>query len=321
MKRKLRLVWFTSISLFLLFQIPARAQDPQFSQFYANPLYLNPAFAGSNGCPRVCLNYRNQWPALTGTFVTTSASFDRFICSLHGGVGFLVTNDKAGEGTIVTTNYSALYAQQIQITRTFAINGGFQFTYMEKKLDWSKLTFGDMISATNGFIIPTQETPGRNVARNVDISAGILGFSTRMFVGFAVHHLTEPDEYLKGGPSKLPKRFTGHAGTVIPIGGRFSETSISPNIIYQQQQDFRELNLGFYVKRYSFVGGFWYRNSDAFIVLIGLETNNFKVGYSYDITVSKLTNSTAGSHELSMGMKFACKKCRKIYRTNICPSF
>ena len=27
----------------------AYAQDPQFSQFYANPIYLNPAFAGSHG--------------------------------------------------------------------------------------------------------------------------------------------------------------------------------------------------------------------------------------------------------------------------------
>ena len=40
----------------------ASAQDPAFSQFYANPLYLNPAFAGTNICPRVNLNYRDQWP-------------------------------------------------------------------------------------------------------------------------------------------------------------------------------------------------------------------------------------------------------------------
>ncbi|MFT4523977.1 MAG: hypothetical protein ACI85F_000118, partial [Bacteroidia bacterium] len=50
------------------------AQDPQFTQFYANPLYLNPAFAGSKRCPRVVMNYRNQWPAISGTFVTYSAS-------------------------------------------------------------------------------------------------------------------------------------------------------------------------------------------------------------------------------------------------------
>lgn len=55
------------------------AQDPEFTQFYANPLYLNPAFAGSQRCPRVALNYRNQWPALSGTFVTSSASYDQHV--------------------------------------------------------------------------------------------------------------------------------------------------------------------------------------------------------------------------------------------------
>ena len=28
------------------------AQDPEFSQFYANPLYLNPALAGVTICPK-----------------------------------------------------------------------------------------------------------------------------------------------------------------------------------------------------------------------------------------------------------------------------
>ena len=53
-----------------------KAQDPAFSQFYANPLYLNPAFAGSNECPRANLNYRDQWPGIGRTYITTSASFD-----------------------------------------------------------------------------------------------------------------------------------------------------------------------------------------------------------------------------------------------------
>ncbi|HKK66993.1 MAG TPA: type IX secretion system membrane protein PorP/SprF, partial [Bacteroidales bacterium] len=65
----------------------ANAQDAHFSQFYANPLYLNPAFAGSDKCPRVNLNYRNQWPALGQTYVTYSLSYDQHVNAIQGGAG------------------------------------------------------------------------------------------------------------------------------------------------------------------------------------------------------------------------------------------
>ena len=42
--------------VFLTFFQTAYAQDPSFTQFYANPLYLNPAMAGSANCPRVSMN-------------------------------------------------------------------------------------------------------------------------------------------------------------------------------------------------------------------------------------------------------------------------
>ncbi len=72
------------------------AQDAQFTQFYANPFILNPAFAGSERCPRVCINFRDEWPAIPGNFVTYSASFDRYVDAFGGGIGLLVEQDKAG---------------------------------------------------------------------------------------------------------------------------------------------------------------------------------------------------------------------------------
>ena len=62
-------------------------QDPEFTQFYAAPVYLNPAFAGSARCPRVGFNYRNQWPALQKTYITYAASYDQHIDALSGGLG------------------------------------------------------------------------------------------------------------------------------------------------------------------------------------------------------------------------------------------
>ena len=76
---------FFSSFFALFFVINVNAQDPEFTQFYANPIYLNPAFAGTNICPRVNLNWRNQWPGVSGTFITYSASFDQHSEAIHGG--------------------------------------------------------------------------------------------------------------------------------------------------------------------------------------------------------------------------------------------
>src|SRR3954471_14488121 len=72
------------------------AQDPQFSQFYAAPLYLNPAFAGSTGQARAGLNYRNQCPAIDANFTTMSAFFDYYIEDKKSGVGMIMTRDVEG---------------------------------------------------------------------------------------------------------------------------------------------------------------------------------------------------------------------------------
>jgi len=72
------------------------AQDPQFSQFYAAPLYLNPALTGATGQARAGINYRNQWPAIDAIFTTLSAYFDYFIEDKRSGVGIIITRDQEG---------------------------------------------------------------------------------------------------------------------------------------------------------------------------------------------------------------------------------
>ena len=300
------------------------AQDPEFTQFFANPLYLNPAFAGTARCPRVALNYRNQWPALTGTFVTSSASYDQHVEALGGGVGLLILNDKAGESTLTTTSVSAIYSYQLNVTREFSVKFGLQGSYFQKKVDWDKLTFGDMIDERYGFIYQTREIQPNTNRSFSDFSAGILGYSNQIYGGVAVNHLTEPEEfYIKAAPgSRLPMKITAHLGAVLPIGGnRDGTTYISPNILYQKQRDFQQYNIGLYVAKAPLVGGLWYRGSDSFIALVGLQQGIFKFGYSYDVTVSKLSKSSAGSHELSMGLQFQCHPKKKRFRTIKCPAF
>jgi type IX secretion system PorP/SprF family membrane protein len=126
------------------------------------------------------------------------------------------------------------------------------------------------------------------------------------------------------GNSKLPFKFTAHAGANIPIGRRrkyAGEAFVSPNILFQLQQSFYQLNVGLYATKGPFVGGVWYRSNDSFIALIGFQKSFYKIGYSYDITLSRLTNASAGSHEISVGFQFGCKPVRKTYKTFVCPAF
>ena len=109
-----------------------RAQDPQFTQFYANPLYLNPAFAGTARCPRICMNYRNQWPNLSGTYVTYSASYDQHIDAISGGLGLIVTQDDQAHGTLKSTNASLMYSYLLPVTREFSIKAGLQAGFFQR---------------------------------------------------------------------------------------------------------------------------------------------------------------------------------------------
>ena len=301
------------------------AQDPTFTQFYSNPVYLNPALAGSSGCPRIALNYRNQWPQLTGNYITYAAAYDTYAKNLSGGVGIMAMHDQQGQGTIQTSMIAGTYSYYLKVNRKFRIMFGGQAAYFQKYLDWSKLTFGDMIDPRRGFIYQTGDVPRGNGSHGFfDVSAGMVGFTKNFYFGVAAHHLNRPDESMILGDSRLPIRVTGHMGANIKLGqrGRYSSsTTLMPNVIYQYQNGFQQFNIGAYLKYEAFTIGAWYRNRDAFIVSLGITTEKFRIGYSYDLTVSQLGGITGGSHEISMGINLKCKKRIKDFRGISCPSF
>ena len=322
---------YTIVLFFLLATGIGFAQDPHFSQFYANPLYLNPAFAGTSLCPRVILNFRDQWPSLSGTYVTYNASYDQHIDKLSGGLGVLINTDRAGQGILNTTTASFMYSFRLEVNRSFSMKLALQATYFQKKLDWQKLTFGDQIDRRHGFVYNTNETPPSKLTKqNVDFSAGLLGYGEKYFVGFAVHHLTQPNEGFIT-LSRMPRRYTVHAGGIINLVKKVRRGSndhipfLSPNILFMQQANFQEINYGLYFNRYPFVGGLWFRqnfkNADAIIFMVGVQASMFKIGYSYDLTISKLTNATGGAHEVSFALQFNCKPPNKRVRAINCPQF
>ena len=309
----------------------AKAQDPEFTQFYSNPIYLNPALAGVQ-CPRITANARNQWTNVPGgSYQTYSFSFDQQSYLLHGGLGLLVTEDITGGNTLNTFTLSAIYTYVQSINRTWHIRAGFQFTFMQRALDVSGLTYGDMIDARRGFVLTTNEPLQNDKIQGFDISTGLLASNENFFIGGAVHHLLEPDEGFLS-TAKVPMKYTGHAGAKIPLyQSSYSEMDdfVSPNVIYRRQGTFNHLNFGLYLSKGPIVGGIWYRgiitdweSNDSFIFLAGVKAGTLKLGYSYDMTISKLgIIGSGGSHEFSLTFDFNCRPPKRKFKPIACPDF
>lgn len=321
----------------------ASAQDPEFTQFYAAPLYTNPAMAGTASCDdpkaaagRMVLNYRNQWPSLPGTFRTFAASVDQHIDGINGGVGAIAFRDIAGDGLLTTTSVSAVYSYLAMFggkgqNKRFALKMGIQAGFMQRSIDFNKLRFSDQILPKKGFVNPTQENLPNNSVTFPNFSAGLLFYSGSFYSGLAVHNINEPNQsFFRNTDSgtTLPRRYTIHAGLVIPLKktkkNQQPDMTISPNILIMTQQKFFQTNIGFYLNKGPFVAGLWFRqtapNSDALIALVGFRYSQFKFGYSYDITVSSARPAAPGSHEISASIEW-CVKSNKRWKKLICPNF
>jgi type IX secretion system PorP/SprF family membrane protein len=281
------ILWAFCIKLF--------AQDPSFSQTYANPLYLNPAYAGTDSVQRVCLNFRYQWPNIQGDFITYNASYDRMIIP-NLSVGVIANQDITGQNTLTTTTASLIVAYQLHI-KSFTLSAAFQGAYRQLNLNTSNLYFGDDINPRRGFIYNTQESPvARTMVANPDFTAGILGYGKYYFAGFAIDHLTQPDESFVEGTSVLPMKFIINAGGIIPVSG----FTIYPTFLCQLQQNFNTEVAEVYLNKWHFTIGLGYRFGDAMIFALGFQSKYVRIGYSYDYTTSSLTNQiTGGSHEVS----------------------
>lgn len=325
------------VSLLVIVWGVTQAQDPEFSQFYANPLYLNPAFAGSTDCGRLGLNYRNQYPALSQAYVTYNVSYDQSMPGINSGYGILAMSDAQGDGALVRNSVAAFYSYKLQVSAPVLISFGIKAGYYQEHLNWNKLIFSDQISPTTGNIRPTsaETPPASNNISVIDFSAGaIMSYIDHFFFGVAVDHINQPNlSFYNNSDSKWPMKISAHGGVLInasdgSLGSAGTDDiMIQPNVLYMQQDQFHQLNLGMYVNKYPFVLGGWFRhnfeNPDAVVALVGLTFNNVRIGYSYDFTVSKIGGQAGGAHEMSFAWDFCLYKesARRHIRAIKSPSF
>ncbi len=321
---------------FLLIELKLSAQDPASSQFFSNPLYLNPAFAGIRYDARLGADYRNQWNAIPGKFVTYNAWADIFNPFLKGGFGLLALQDVSGEGALKTTSFGIIQSFEEFIPHIIRFRAGYNVTVTNKRIDWSKLVFSDQLDAVQGQVNSTSAPIGNSDGKTfVDFSAGgmidvpaykkIHNVIITATIGYSANHLTQPNDALSGSEyGVLPRKHTVHGTLTIEFLNYIKDKKpfyISPNVIYEKQAKFTTTNVGFYAMRKPMIAGLFYRkrtftsfkDQDSFILFVGLchdikKNRIFRMGYSYDFTINHLATNTMGSHEISLSMEFMNKK-------------
>jgi type IX secretion system PorP/SprF family membrane protein len=287
------------------------AQDPGHSQFFANPLNLNPAYAGTTELPRLILNYRNQWPQKGATYTNYSFSYDQLIRKKNAGIGFQITRDQELNNVINNHTGSFSYSYHLKLDdesfMTLGLKGGIAL----KQFNTENLIFPSGIDQFTGEISEYISTNYSDEKKFYpDFGAGAVGQYGEFFMGVSADHINRPDESIIEGDRKglIPVKWTLNAGARMHRlhHGLLSRLfTLSPNILYQQQGSFKQLNLGIYMIEKSFQFGSWFRNNfdvrpDAFIFIAGFAKEKFQVGYSFDLTLSKLSNYSYGSHEISL---------------------
>lgn len=318
-----RLVARTFISALIIANILSahisHAQDVGFSQFYAAPLYLNPAFAGQTECGRISLQYRNQWPGIGNAFRTYKLSYDQHLPAINSGFGFQAMQDRQGGGVFNRTAFAAFFASQVQLGQRSTLSGGIKAGALQDALNWEALQFPDKLSSG----ISNERPPDAATRLSPDVSTGIMfSLDEVLFAGISADHLNKPHMSLFGQDDRqLPIRWTLHAGVNIHTSDRRhgvredQSLLIQPNMLFLQQGNFRQINAGLYLSKYPFVAGSWFRhtfeNADALQVMIGLTTGGVAIGYSYDITVSGLGLNAGGAHEISLSWELCVERDTK----------
>ncbi len=295
------------------------AQDIHFSQFYASPLTLNPALTGySEGTYRATGIYRNQWSSVTTPYITYAASFDMAVLRDKTGadvfgVGGMVANDQSGNGSLNHLRVMGSSSYHKQVGDGHYLGAGVQLGYVQKSIQPNDLTFPSQYTGS-GFDSDqaNQENFESTTINYFDMQVGIQWNGTisdrlGLFNGASLFHLTQPKESFLGEDVSLASRYVVNGGARIQTSDKIY---LTPNYIYMFQNQAQEINVGTAVE-YHFqdkkinpivsLGG-WYRPGDAVIASASVEYKQVKVGASYDVNVSGLSevSNNRGGFEISV---------------------
>ncbi len=341
------------VYLILLVAVSAKAQDPVFSMFYMNKLYLNPAYAGMNRDLQLSAISRFQWTGVPSVTRTSFAAVD--IACPKNRLGFALNffDDVAGEGILRTTyggftlathlpaRFGRNFPNRAMRGRKYIISFGLKYQAGNKTIDWSKLVTSDQLDAVAGRIYPGAINGLRATSGIIhDMSAGFVfrGELNRkgsfFSAGLGMSHLNRPIESILGTQARIPIRYTAHLYTNFRISKKFRNTIpifLTLGGMHNAQQTLQSTTFGAsFTMGANILVGVWFRNerfallnrnTDAVLLNLIYSTKNLSIGYSYDITTSTLgLTKSNGTHEIGISYRFAntylCKKGKRVTRSD-----
>jgi type IX secretion system PorP/SprF family membrane protein len=327
------------------------AQDPQFTQIYAAPMFLNPAFTGNHDydCRKLTgsriktmVNYRSQY---SGDFNTLYGSIDYREKSGRLGLGATIIRDvQSSVVPLSSTSFAILGSYKVPIINDWQVHLGLQGSFNYRNVDFSRFTFPDQFTQAGQTAATNEPLLNGAEATYIDFATGVLFFNDKFFFGGAGHHLNSPNQSLYAESDKLPLKVALHTGYKITFKrsrgfGRAKgpEKSLTPTIHYKLQGIFQQLEAGSFFTYDPLLIGVWYRglpilktpagsiNQESLCFLVGTKVPTdyglIKVGFSYDVPISTQVNTFGRTFELSLSYQLINEKCRKriVYRKIPCP--
>lgn len=318
------------------------AQDYSFSQFWENRTYYNPALTGLNeGTINGLLTYRKLWPKFPGNFSTIFFSADMKTYNNYG-FGINVISSDEGGGFIKSTTAGLSYSWRgyFNKEKNIYFQLGIQGSYNDQRLDFNKYIYSGNLHEIYGNIIPVTKPSEVNEKQHYwDFGAGFMAYIPwerhyrefmHNFIGFSMSHLTRPknnfmeeDERI---PMKVSLQWQGFLRTSVYSLDRKSSLYICPGLLFENQGEklmssssFNNFVIGTDITTDPIFGGIWYssqllnsskENYKAVIFKLGLKLNSsnkrleYRLAYSYDMSLGNLVKTTEGSHEISFNIVY-----------------
>ncbi|MBP6182755.1 type IX secretion system membrane protein PorP/SprF [Flavobacterium sp.] len=289
MRRKL-----IGLVLILLSGVLHAQQDAQFTQYMYNTININPAYAGSRQTMSVFALHRTQWVGLDGAPVTNTFSIHTPINESNIGLGLSIINDKIGPSD--ENNIAIDFSYSIPMSESYKLSFGLKASANLLNVDFSKLKYftGDTSFDSN---IDNKFSP--------NIGVGVYLHSDNSYIGLSAPNLLETkhfDRYAgSGADSYLAKEKIHYyliAGHVFDLNGMVKfKPSLQTKFVRGTPLQV-DLSGNFLINE-KFMAGIAYRWSAAVSAMVGFQaTENWFIGYGYDLETTQLAHYNSGSHEI-----------------------